>query len=424
MSTSTPEAAVRPVFRERRFLWLWGGQTISQFGEQFSGLAIPVLAVVLLHAEAWQLGVLNAASTAAFLIVGLPAGAWIDRMLKRKVMIASDLLRAVALAAIPVLWWLGVLQVWHLVIVAVLVGVGSVFFDVSYQSYIPFIVEPRQVGDANAKLEASFQVARIGGPAIAGALLTVMAAPLLLLADAISYLVSALAVSRVRDREVRADPTERLGLVREIAEGIRFVARQPLIRRIVGTTAFSNFFGTMVTLLLPLLLLRTLQLGPEGLGLVLAVGSVGGLLGAMATPHLARWLGEGTVIPLSAIASAIFYAVIPLAVLLPHLSLPILIVALFWQSFMVLVYNISQVSLRQRLCPPRLLGRMNASIRFVVWGVIPIASLIAGFLGTQLGVVPTMWIGVVGASVGCVFVVFSPLFGMRTLPTEADQRVT
>jgi MFS family permease len=415
---------VRPVFRERAFVWLWSGQTISQFGEQFSGLAIPVLAVLVLHAEAFQLGLLNAASTLAFLLVSLPAGAWIDRMLKRRVMIVADLGRAVMLAVIPLLWWLGVLQLWHLIVVAVIVGIGSVFFDVSYQSYIPFIVESRQVPDANSKLEASFQVARIGGPALAGALLAVLAAPIVLLADAISYLVSALALSRIRDREIVSDPSERLGLGHEIAEGVRFVAGQPLIRRVVGSTAFSNFFGVMSMTLLPLLLLKTLNLGTGTLGIIYSVGAVGGLLGALATPHLARKLGQGRIIPLSAVASGLLVALIPLAALLPRAAIPILIVAEFGQSFMVLVYNITQVSLRQRLCPPRLLGRMNASIRCVVWGVIPIGSLLTGVLGSSIGVVPTMFIGAGGALAGSAFVVFSPLMGMRELPTEqfADQR--
>lgn len=410
------------MFRHRGYRWLWGAETISQFGSQFSQLAIPVLAVLVLHAEAWQLGILNAADTAAFLLVGLPAGAWVDRMLKRRVMIVADLVRALALAAIPLLWWLGVLQIWQLVIVGVVVGTATVFFDVSYQSYIPILVESRQVADANSKLEASFEVARIGGPGLAGALLTVISAPLLLLADAISFLVSAAALTRIRDNEVRADPADRLGLGREIAEGVRFVAGQPLIRRIVGTTAASNFFSTLAFVLFPLLLLRTLGLGPGALGLILSVGAVGGLLGALATPHLARLLGEGTVIPLSAIASALVIGALPLAALVPKAALPVLIVAQFLQSFLVLVYNITQVTLRQRLCPPRLLGRMNASIRCVVWGVMPIASLVGGALGGWIGIVPTLWIAFAGSIAGTSFVVFSPLLGMRTLPTGLEAK--
>src|ERR1700709_679945 len=154
---------VESVRRSPSFLWLWGGQTISVFGEQFTGLAVPVLAVTLLHAVAWQLGILNAAATAAFLIVGLPAGAWVDRWLKRKVMILADVVRFAALAIIPILWFTHLLVIWELIVVVAIVGVASVFFDVGYQSYIPLLVKPEQVGPANSTLEATPQGSPIGG---------------------------------------------------------------------------------------------------------------------------------------------------------------------------------------------------------------------------------------------------------------------
>ena len=406
--------------RHRGFLWLWAAQGVSQFGVQFSALAIPVLAVTLLQADEWQLGVLNAAGTAAFLIVGLPAGAWVDRWLKRRTMIIADVVRAGTLAVIPLLWFMGVLEMWHVYLVAAVIGVATVFFDVSYQSYIPILVRSEQIGMANSRLEATAQVARIGGPGLAGALLTIVSAPVLLLADAISYLVSALLLWRIRDDEIPADRAQRQSLWREIAEGAGFVARQPLIRRIVGSTASANLFGTMSFTLLPLFVLRDLQLGPAGLGIMLSFGAAGGLIGAVLTSRLSRWIGEGTVISLSAVASALLLALIPLAALVPaEAALPTLAVAEFGLSFMVLVYNITQLTLRQRLCPPKLLGRMNASIRFVVWGVMPISSLVAGSLGVSLGVLPTMWIAVVGSILGCAFVVFSPLTGMRVLPTSS-----
>ncbi|MEP6479546.1 MAG: MFS transporter [Rhodoglobus sp.] len=420
-STSPPAAP--SLLRNRGFLWLWVGQTISQFGGQFSNLAIPVLAVTILNATELQMGYLNAAGTAAFLIVGLPAGAWVDRWLKRRTMIVADLVRAVALAAIPALFFAGVLQLWHVYIVAAVIGVATVFFDVSYQSYIPILVKPEQISTANSRLEATAQVAHIGGPGLAGALLSVLSAPVLLLADAVSFLVSAVSLWRIRDEEVPAPREERRPLRVEIAEGVRFVAHQPLIRRVVGTTAIFNLFGTMTFTLYPLFVLRDLHVSPAGLGITLSFGAAGGLLGAVLTPKLAKWFGEGAVIPLSAIASALLLALLPLAAVVPFPAVvPLLAVAEFGQSFMVLVYNITQVSLRQRICPPKLLGRMNASIRFVVWGVMPIASVAAGALGAALGVLPVMWIAVIGSLAGCAFVVFSPLWKLRTLPTQPDEQ--
>jgi MFS family permease len=410
--------------RNRSFLWFWGGEGISQLGSQFSQLAIPVLAVSVLGATEWEVGVLNAAETAAFLVVGLPAGAWIDRMLKRRVMIVADLVRAVALAAVPALFFAGALQIWHLYLVGAIVGVATVFFDVSYQSYIPVLLPGAQVGTANSRLEATSQVASIGGPGLAGALLSVVSAPVLLLADGISYLVSAFCLWRVRDTEVLSDPAQRESLPREIAEGLRFVFRHPVLRRIVGTTGGGNFFGTLIGTLEVILILRILGFSPATLGLVFAIGAVGGLLGALATPWVTKRLGEGTAVSVSAVALGVASAALPLAGMFPAAALPLLIGGQFLKSFLVLVYNITQVTMRQRLTPPRLLGRMNASIRFVVWGVMPIASLIAGILGTTIGVLPTMWIGALGVLLASGFVLLSPITLMKVLPSDqiADDR--
>ena len=400
------------------FRWLWLGQGVSQLGAQFTMLALPVLAVSLLGATEWQIGALNAAETAAFLIVGLPAGAWVDRMLKRRTMIVADLVRVVALGSVPVLWFAGSLEMWHLYIVGAIVGVATVFFDVSYQSYIPILLPSEQIGDANSKLEATAQVARIGGPGLAGALLTIVSAPVLLIADAVSYLVSAVAIWRIADTEQPVDRSQRESLPKEIAEGVRFVFAHRLLRAIVGTTATSNLFSTIAFTLAPILILRELDLGPVGLGVAMSAGAVGGLVGAMTTPWVTRLIGEGTSIVVSAIVASIAIAALPLAAVFPAVALPILAVGEFITLYSVLVYNITQVTMRQRLCPPKLLGRMNASIRFVVWGVMPIASLIAGALGTAIGLLPTLWIAVVGGLFSFSFVLFSPLTTMRTLPRE------
>ncbi|HEX4400097.1 MAG TPA: MFS transporter [Galbitalea sp.] len=413
--------AVEPVRRNRGFLWLWGGQGVSIFGEQFTSLAVPVLAVTLLHAVAWQMGILNAAGTAAFLIVGLPAGAWVDRWLKRRVMVTADIVRTLALAAIPILWYTHLLEIWQLIIIVTLVGVASVFFDVGYQSYIPLLVKPEQVGPANSTLEATAQVARIGGPAIAGVLLTIVSAPGLIIVDSLSYIVSFASLSRIKDHEIAADPKQRRPLYKEIAEGVRFVARQPLIRSISGTTATSNFFSTLAFTLYPIFALRTLGIGSLGFGITLSAGAIGGLLGATLTPRIARWIGGGRVIIVSAFVSGIAFLPVPLAALLHGAdAVPLLAAGEFLNGFCVLVYNITQVTLRQRLCPPRLLGRMNASIRCLVWGVMPIAALVSGGLGGAIGVLPTMWIGFAGGMLAGLWVLFSPLRGLRDLPTSLD----
>ncbi|RLK46612.1 MFS transporter [Microbacterium telephonicum] len=412
------DTAPRSLWHDRNFLTMWGGQALSQFGAQITELALPVLAVLILHATEFEVGLLNAAGTAAFLIVGLPAGAWIDRMRKRHVMIVADGVRAVALAMLPLLWWLGVLQVWHMLVVALVMGVATVFFDVSYQSIVPSLVPSRQIAEANGKLESTAQIAGIVGPAAGGWLIAVITAPFALLATAATYVVSLGALSVTRDREVPAEPGTHDPLVRSVREGLAWVFGNPYLRLIVGTTTVSNFFSTVTFTLLPLLVLRTLGLGPEMMGAIFAAGSVGGLLGAMATPHISRWIGEARSIPVSAIGFSLVALLIPAAAGAGAFAVPILLAQSFLGSFFVLLYNITQVTFRQRITPPRLLGRMNASIRFCVWGVMPLAALAAGALGETLGIVPTMWIGAIGALLSALFVL-RRRFLTRELPAPA-----
>lgn len=406
------------VVRNPSFRWLWAAQGVSVTGAQFTELAIPVLAVTFLQATEWEMGLLNAASTAAFLLVGLPAGAWIDRWLKRKVMIWADLMRFVLLAVIPILWFAGQLEMWHLVAVSLLFGLASVFFDVSYQSYIPVLLPKKQIGPANSVLESTSQIANIAGPGFVGVLLTFIKAPVLIIVDAFSYLTSAIFLTRVKDQEVRKPVSERQHLVIEIRDGLKFVWNQPLIRRIAFTTASSNFASTLIFTLLPLVILRDLAISPAGFGITMSLAAIGGLLGAMATPLLSKKIGEGTLIPVSAILCGLATLLIPVAASQESqlLALVILGAAQFTTSFTVLTYNISQVTLRQKLCPHDLLGRMNASIRFFVWGVMPISALLSGFLGLQIGLIPTLWIGAGLTLIAAAFVTFSPLLRMKVLP--------
>lgn len=415
------DAAIAParpgsLWGDRNFLTMWSGQALSQFGAQITELAIPVLAVLALEATEFEVGVLNAAAVAAFLLIGLPAGAWIDRMRKRHVMIWADGVRALALASIPLLWWLGVLEVWQLMVVAFVMGVATVFFDVSNQSIVPSLVRPGQIAEANGKLQSTEQLAGIAGPAMGGWLVGILTAPLAVLVTVFTYIASLVALLLTRDDEVVAPRHEHDPLLRSIGEGLRWVFGHPLLRRIVGTTAVSNLFSTISFTLLPIFLLRELGFTPAAMGVVFALAAVGGLAGAIATPRIVRVIGEARAIPVSAIAFSTVGVLLPIAAIVPALAFPILVVQGFLGMFTVLLYNIVQVTFRQRITPPRLLGRMNASIRFCVWGVMPIAALAAGALGTWLGVVATMWIGALGGLLSALFVVVGPFWGMRELP--------
>src|SRR4051794_918907 len=276
---------------------------------------LPVLAVTILHATPFEMGVLTALETAAFLVIGLPAGAWVDRWRRKRVLVVNDLVRMVALGSLPLAWAMDVLSLPQLFVVAAITGTATVFFDVAYQSYLPTLVAPAQVVDGNAKLAASQEVARVAGPGITGVLLEVLAAPVLVAFDAGSFLVSALFIGRIRHTDTVPDRAGRRPLRTEIAEGLGFVVRHPLLRRIVACTGTGNLFNAIIATLLVLYALRTLHLPESVVGLVFSAGAVGGVVGALTGARFARWVGEGRAIPVSALVIVPFSALYPLAAL-------------------------------------------------------------------------------------------------------------
>ncbi len=408
------------LLRHHDFRQLFIGDTISQVGTQLSLLALPVLAVQVLHADEFEMGLLGTCEFLAFLVIGLPSGAWVDRWRKQRVLVTNDLARAMALMTLPIAWLADALTLLQMFAVAVVVGVCTVFFDVAYQSYLPEIVEPEHIGEGNAVLQASQSVAMIGGPALAGGLIRLIGAPLTIALDALSFLGSALFVRRIDHVDTPPPREDRRPLVVEIREGLSFVVTNPLLWRITACTATSNFFSSMTGAMLVLFALNDLDLDPGRLGIAMGIGAVGGLVGALATPRINRLVGEGRTIPLSSLLWIPAGTLLPLAgtVIPPLVALTVSSLVL---TFTVVVYNVTQVSFRQRLCPRALLGRMNASIRFLVWGVMPIGSFIGGLLGEAVGARNVFWIGMVGSAVAALPVLFSPLIRMRDLPGELDR---
>ena len=414
----TAPAPRRSLFHHRDFRLLWMGDTVSVFGMQLVGFALPLLAVQLLRADELQMGVLAMLHSLAFLLISLPAGAWVDRWRKKRVIIAGDLLRAGLLLTIPAAWLLDVLTMGQLFVVAFSVGCITVFFDVANQSYLPEIVEGEQIGEGNGKLQASQQTAMVAGPAAAGVLVRLVGSPLTIAGTAVCMALSTLLVSRIAHRETQPEPGSRRALRTEIKEGMAFVLSHPLLRRIVACTGLTNLASSGIFALFVLYVVRTLGLSEATLGLVLSVSAVGGVLGAVTSEHFSRWVGEGRAIPVSALLGGAAMFSVPLASLLP--AVPTLLVGHFVMSWAVVVYNITQVSFRQRLCPRPLLGRMNASIRFLVWGPMPVGALLGGVLGQELGIVPTLWVFSALTLVAAFPVLVSPLISMRELPRELD----
>lgn len=423
--TTTTPTRHRSLAFHRNFRQLWIGDALGQLGAQLTLLALPVYAVEHLDATEWQMGALTAAETAAFLIIGLPAGAWVDRMRKRRTLILADLVRAAVLTVVVVAALTGNGSMPLLYVAGLVISAATVFFDVAHQSYVPGLVGLDHIVEGNSKLQATQSVAMVAGPAIGGALLRVITAPALIAGTVVTYVLSAVFVGRIRQEETLPHPDDRKPLRSEIAEGLRFVVHQPLLRRIVACTGTSNLFNSIAFAVLAIYALRILGLDAAAFGLTFSAGAIGGLVGAVAADRLSRWIGEGRIIPLSAVVGGLAYTLTPLALPLADVVPPVatLIAGGVLFSFAVVVYNVAQVSFRQRLCPPPLLGRMNASVRFIVWGTMPIGGLLGGWLGTVLGPWPTLWIAAVGMILASLPVVLSPLPRMRDLPRpEAPSR--
>ena len=404
------------LWRHRDFMLLWSGETVSHFGTAVSAIALPLVAVTTLAVTPFQMGLLTAAETAAFLLVGLPAGAWLDRLRRRPVMLAADVARGVLLASIPLAWWAGVLTFGQMLVVALLTGLATVFFDVAYQSYLPSLVGRDVLIEGNSKLESTRSLSHIAGPAIGGGLVQLLGATTAVLVDAVSYLVSAAALAGVRTAEPQPAPTEHQRLRSQIAEGLRFVLRHPLLRPITACTGTFNFFNGIQAAVIVLFLARELGLSPGTIGLLFTAGGIGGLLGAITSAWCARRFGQARIIWLSTLVTAPFGLLIPLAQ--PDWRIVLIFVADVIIGYGVVVYNVAQVSFRQAICPDRLLGRMNASIRFLVWGTLPLGSLVGGVLGEWLGVRGALWVAMGGQVLGVLWVLLSPLRTMRDLPTE------
>jgi MFS family permease len=420
--TSTTPAGVRPatgrLWRHRDFRRLWAAQTVSRFGSMVSELALPLTAILVVHASTLQVGLLTAVESVAFLLVGLPAGAWVDRMRTRQVLIVTDALRAVALASIPVAAVFDVLTMAQLYVVALGTGVCTVFFDVGFQSYLPQLVERRDLVDGNAKLQISESIAQIAGPSLGGLLVQALTAPYAVLVDAVSFVFSAAWVGRIEARSPKPRREPERSLVREIGAGVRFVFGHRLLRPILTSTAVINLFHPIGFAVYVLLLARTLHLSPALIGLIAAVASVGALLAAMSASRLAARFGPGRTIVVSLMLCGPASFVIPFVE--QDWTLLLLTASQGLYAACVVTYNITQVSLRQALCPPNLLGRMNATVRFVVWGLIPIGAAIGAVLGSWLGLRPTLVISAIGVSFGFLPVLLSPVRKVRDVPVWVD----
>lgn len=408
------------LLRHSDFRRLWAADTLSQAGTQVTVIALPLLLIKVLDAGPFEVGLLTTFEFLAFLVIGLPAGVWVDRVRRRNVLFVTDLLRGLLFGSLPVAWAFDVLTLAQVYVVALLAGVCTVFFDVAYQSYLPHLVGREHLVEGNAKLQGTQSVAQVAGPTIGGVLVQALTAPYAILLDAVSFLWSAVWIFSIRSREERPERAADRNLRREMREGLAFVFGHRLLRAIAACTATGNLFMNMGMTAFVVLLADQAQLNLSAgtIGLLFSASAVGGLLGALVARRVAGWLGQGPTLWISVLVAA------P-----PMVAMPI--VQRGWMLWLVaaasvvvgvtlVVYNITQVSFRQLLCPERLLGRMNATIRFAVWGTLPIGSLLGGILGATIGLRPTLWISVGGTALAFLPIFFSPLRTMRELPTSYE----
>lgn len=421
-ASPTSPATGRSLLRHRDFLKLWTAETVSVFGSQISALAIPLIAVVILRVSPFEVALLGTIQFLPFILFTLPAGAWVDRLRRRPIMIVGDIGRALALATIPVAFALDSLTIWQLYAVGFITGTLTVFFDVSNQSYLPSIVDRDQLVEGNSKLQISQSAAQIAGPGIAGYLIDLVRAPMAILLDSLSFLASAFFVFLIRKPEPPvehpADATgaRRPSIVAEVREGLAFVLRHASLRAIAAGTSTSNLFGSIGfgIYLVYVAGENYLALSPGQIGLVFALGNVGTLVGAVLANRLARLFGLGPTIVGSLFIGG--FGVLLVALAPRDAPIPFLVAAGVTGGIAQMVYNINQVSYRQAICPPRMQGRMNATVRFLVWGTIPVGNILGGVLATVVGVHETIWIGAILSFAPALFPFLSPVRTLTEMP--------
>ena len=407
------------LWNHRDFLNVWAAETVSVFGSQFYLIAMPLAAVMILEAAPYEMGILFALEMLPFLLFGLLAGVLADRKCRRTIMIVCDFGRAAVLAVVPVSWYFGALSMPILYGVAFVAGVFTAFFDIAYQAYLPVLVRKSELLDANSKLETSRASSQVGGPSLAGVVVSALGAPLAITGNSLSFLGSAFFLLRVKKRELVHRAETHKSVLREIREGLDIVLSSKMLRSIAGCTGTGNLFWGILFAILILFMGSTLELSPSWIGAIFAVGALGAVAGAVSSSRIVSALGLGNAIILSAFLGGVPSMLIVLAY--PSNALLVLMPIWFVTGFTGVVYNVNQVSLRQAITPDHLQGKMNATMRFIVWGVYPIGGLIGGFLGETVGLRMTILIAGIGMLASVLWIILSPVAKVEVLPSGCGE---
>ena len=410
------------LWHHRDFMKMWTGQSISELGSQVSQLAIPWLAAVGLHATPLEFSLLGVFGFLPFILFALPAGVWVDRLRRLPILIVGDAARAALLLLIPILWATGVLEIWHLLVLEFVIGIFTVFFDVAYQSYLPSLVEREDLIEGNSKLQLTVSIAQVGGPSVSGGLIAAITAPYAIVADAASFLISAAFMIRIRHRETlpeRSAGEERPKMWPQVKEGLHWVVGHRWLRYIASYTATANFCGSVLFAIFLLYAVRSLHLSAVELGVVFAVGAAGSIVGALTANRIQQTFGVGPTIVGTAVFGSFGGLLYPLAP--PSFPLPFLMLGQAIFMFGAVTYNITQVSLRQAITPERLQGRMNAAMRWIVWGTIPLGTLTGGAIATGTNLKTALWVGAIGELFASVPLLLSSVRKIGEMPSPVDE---
>ncbi len=398
------------LWKNADFVKLWLGQTVSHFGSGITGIALPLTAVLILSATPFQMGILGALDGVSVLLIGLLAGVWVDRLRRRPLMIATDLGRAFILGTIPLAALLGVLGIWQLYIVAALAGMLTVIFTVASPAYLPSLIPHESLVEGNSKLGMSDALAEIGGPAVAGPLIQLLSAPFAILFDAFSFLVSACCLGLIHKPESHPKTLEQSKSIRsDLIEGLRLVLKNSLLSSLAASAGIFSLFGNFIGALYALYVIRQIGASPIFLGLLVATGGLSALLGAFIAERVIQRFGLGK----TAGIGLFMYGATGLLIPLAGGSVTFALIPLFLSQLLgdasISIYFIAEVSLRQSLVPSNLLGRTNATIQFLSQGVAPLGALLAGILGSMIGLRLTILIGVLGVMLAGTWLLLSPV---------------
>jgi MFS family permease len=412
----------RSVLRDVDFRKLWAGMTVSRLGSSVASVTTPLIAVQVLDAGAFAVSLLTAAAWLPWLVIGLPAGAWIDRVTRRPVMLVSDLVAAALVISVPVAAWAGVLTMAQLLVVALLLGTATVLFSVAWAAYLPAMFDQEDLVTANSALQGTESAAQVAGPAVGGLLVAAVSAVAGLVVDAASFLISAVSLWRIRRAERRPVPTERVSIRADIVAGARWLVRDPYLRNQALYGAAANLWLTGINAITVVFLVREVGVSTATVGLLFAAVSLGGVGAATVTPRLVSRLGGARTL----VGSKVFAGIAALAVPFtrPGPGLLIFVAGMLAVAAGTIAGNVVGGSFRQAYCPPGLLGRVLTSMQFVNFGAIPIGAVLGGATAGLVGARGAILAMAIGYAASGLILLLGPLRGRRDLPAApADSRV-